>query len=346
MLMQATTRFLVRSAFIPIPVSSRENTTLSHPCAPDKGITPRARHVPNTMTSTTSSRSALFALLATILIWAYSWTVMKQVLQHAGPFDFSAIRYSLGALVLFGALAVSRQSLRPPPLLPTIAIGLCQTTAFQGLGQLALKSGGAGRVALLAYTMPFWSVVLAWVILDDRLTRRHWLGLGLAAIGLTCIIEPWHGLGSPESTVLAVCAGLAWAMGTVLSKRVFIRHKPTPLNLTAWQMLFGALALIVVALCVPQRTIEWTWDFIAGLAYSVIMASSIAWGLWLIVLQRLPTAIASVASLGVPIVSVLLAWAILHEQPSHMEIVGIVFILLGLVAVSGISLRNLRAARG
>jgi drug/metabolite transporter (DMT)-like permease len=193
------------------------------------------------MTSTTASRGALLALLATILIWAYSWIVMKQVLQHAGPFNFSALRYSLGALVLFGALAVTRQSLRPPPLLPTIAIGLCQTTAFQGLGQLALESGGAGRVALLAYTMPFWSVLLAWVILDDRLTRRHWWGLGLAAMGLTCIIEPWHGLGSRQSTLLAICAGLAWAMGTVLSKRVFIHHKPTPLNLTAWQMLFGAM---------------------------------------------------------------------------------------------------------
>ncbi|GAB2805878.1 DMT family transporter [Dyella kyungheensis] len=298
------------------------------------------------MTPPSVPRGALLALLATILIWAYSWIVMKQVLQHAGPFNFSALRYSLGALVLFSALVVSRQSLRPPPLLPTVAIGLCQTTAFQGLGQLALETGGAGRVALLAYTMPFWSVLLAWMILDERLTRRRWLGLGLAAIGLICIIEPWHGLGSTESTLLAICAGLAWAMGTVLSKRVFVRHQPTPLNLTAWQMLFGALALIVVALCVPQRPFEWTRDLIAGLAYSVIMASSIAWGLWLIVLQRLPTAIASVASLGVPIVSVLLAWAILHEQPSRMEIFGIVFILLGLIAVSGVRLRSLRTAPG
>jgi len=73
------------------------------------------------------------------------------------------------------------------------------------------------------------------------------------------------------------------------------------------------------------------------------MASSIAWGLWLIVLQRLPTAIASVASLGVPIVSVVFAWAILHEVPSAMELLGIVFILLGLVAVSGIGLRRVTA---
>ncbi len=292
------------------------------------------------MTSQPSSRGAVLALLATILIWAYSWVVMKQVLRHAGPFDFAALRYVLGALVLFGALLVTRQPVKPPPLLPTILIGLCQTTAFQGLGQLALVSGGAGHVALLAYTMPFWAVLLAWVILKERLTRRHWLGLTLAAIGLICIIEPWHGLGNTRSTLLAIGAGAAWAMGTVLSKRVFLRHAPSPLNLTAWQMLFGAMALVGVALCVPQRAMEWNWEFVAGLAYSVVLASSIAWGLWLIVLQRLPTAVASLASLGVPIVSVLLAWAILHERPSAMEVLGIAFVLSGLVAVSGVRLRR------
>lgn len=292
------------------------------------------------MTASPHPRGAELALLATILIWAYSWVVMKQVLQHAGTFDFAALRYVLGALLLFGALLATRQSLRPPPLLPTAMIGLCQTAAFQGLGQWALVNGGAGRIALLAYTMPFWAVLLAWLILSERLTPRRWLGLGLASVGLVCIIEPWHGLGNTSSTLLAIGAGMAWAMGTVLSKRVFLHHAPTPLNLTAWQMLFGAITLVIVALCVPQRSIDWSWGFIGGLAYSVVMASSIAWGLWLVVLQRMPTAVASLASLGVPIVSVLLAWAILHERPSAMEVLGIVFVLLGLVAVSGLRLRH------
>lgn len=294
------------------------------------------------MPTRSPQRGALFALLATIAIWAYSWVVMKQVLAYAGPFHFAALRYLLGAAVLFGALLVTRQSLRPPPLLLTVLIGLCQTAAFQGLEQWALIDGGAGHVSLLAYTMPFWAVLLAWLLLGDRPTRRHWLGVGLAAVGLICIIEPWKELGSVLSTTLAITGGVAWAAGTVLSKRMFQQHAPSVLNLTAWQMLIGGAALGVVALIVPERTIEWTPAFIAGLAYSVLMASSLAWWLWSIVLQRLPTAVASISSLGVPIVSVLLAWLILREQPSAMALVGMVFVLAGLVAVSGIG-RKVRA---
>jgi drug/metabolite transporter (DMT)-like permease len=290
--------------------------------------------------SSSPQRGALFALIATILLWSYSWVVMKQVLAYAGPFDFAALRYLIGAAVLFAALLLTRQSLRPPPLLPTILIGLCQTAAFQGLEQWALLDGSAGHVALLAYTMPFWVVLLAWLLLGDTPTPRHWLGLALAATGLLCIIEPWHPMGSMSSTILAISGGLAWAAGTVLSKRMFRRHAPGVLNLTAWQMLSGGVALGLVALVVPQRPIAWNLAFIGGLAYSAVLASAAAWWLWSIVLQRLSTTVASVSSLGVPVLSVLLAWWILHERPSPLEAAGIVLVLLGLLAVSGIGARR------
>lgn len=284
-------------------------------------------------------RGALVALALTILIWAYSWVVMKQALAYAGPLDFAALRYLLGAVVLFAALLCTRQSLRPPPLLPTILIGLFQTAAFQGLEQWALLGGGAGHVALLAYTMPFWAVLLAWWLLRDRPSPRQWWGLVLAAGGLLCIIEPWRGTGTALSTMLAIAGGLAWACGTVLTKRLFQHHAPGLLNLTAWQMLVGGVTLGVVALAVPQRQLVWSLPFIAALAYAAVLASSVAWWLWSVVLQRLSTTVASVSSLGVPIVSVLLAWLILHERPSATELVGIGLVLLALLAVSGIGPR-------
>lgn len=290
--------------------------------------------------SSLPQRGAVLAMLVTIVLWAYSWIVMKQVLAWAGPFDFAALRYLLGAAVLFAALLLSGRSLRPPPLGPTILIGLCQTAAFQGLEQWALLDGGAGHVALLAYTMPFWAVLLAWLVLGDRPTPRHWLGLALAATGLLFIIEPWRAMGSVPSTTLAIAGGVAWAAGTVLTKRLFQRHAPDVLSLTAWQMLVGGIALGLLALVVPQRPIVWNWAFVGGLAYSAVLASAAAWWLWSIVLQRLSTTVASVASLGVPVLSVLLAWLVLHEQPSPLELVGIAFVLLGLLAVSGVRLRR------
>ena len=288
------------------------------------------------MNDSPPQRGALWALAAMVLIWAYSWIVMKQVLRYAGPFDFAAMRYLGGAVVLFALLLLRGQSLKAPPLKLTIIIGLCQTTAFQALTQWALVGGGAGRVSLFAYTMPFWVVLLAWLVLSDRPSSRQWLGLALAAAGLVCVIEPWRGLGNMHSTLLAIGGGAAWGMGTVLSKRMFQQHAPSPLAFTAWQMLLGALGLGVIALLVPSRPIAWTPAFIAGLAYSVLLASSLAWLLWLMVIQRLPATVAGLSSLGVPVVAVLMAWLILRERPDAMDGLGIALIVCGLVAVSGV----------
>jgi drug/metabolite transporter (DMT)-like permease len=60
-------------------------------------------------------RNALLALVLLSLIWSYNWIVMKQVLRWSGPFDFAAWRYALGTVVLFVALWLRGESLRPPP---------------------------------------------------------------------------------------------------------------------------------------------------------------------------------------------------------------------------------------
>ncbi len=125
----------------------------------------------------------------------------------------------------------------------------------------------------------------------------------------------------------------------MLSKRSFQGHDVQPSGLAAGQMLLP-LTLGTAALAVPQRPVEWSLPFIATLAYSDVLAFSVAWFLWLLVIQRLSKVVATLSSLGVPVLSVLLAWMILHEQPTSWEGAGIVLILLGLVAVNRVGMRR------
>ena len=69
------------------------------------------------------------------------------------------------------------------------------------------------------------------------------LGMGLAAVGLVCFVEPWNGLGDIRPVLLGLGSGLSWGVGTVLSKRMFDRHAPDVMTFTAWQMLFGGLVM-------------------------------------------------------------------------------------------------------
>jgi drug/metabolite transporter (DMT)-like permease len=286
------------------------------------------------MSESASRRGALIALAVLTLVWSYNWVVMKQVLQYAGPFEFAAIRAVLATFVLFIVLTLRRESLRPPPLRPAILLGLAQTTAFQGLVQWALVDGGAGKTALLAYTMPFWLLLLAWPLLRERPDRRRLAFAALAALGLVLVLQPWSGLGAHLSALLALASGLTWALAVVISKRAFADGSVTALRLTAWQMGFGAIGLCVVALLVQERAIEWSAPFVWGLAYNAVLASGLAWVLWALIVQRLPATVAGIVSLAVPLCGVLLAWLLLGERPDAWEGAGIVLIGAALIGIS------------
>src|SRR6185295_15379097 len=110
------------------------------------------------MSTVQSRRGALLALAMLSMIWGFNWIVMKAVLAFVGPLTFSAMRYVFGTAMLFLVLWLRGETLAPTPWRDTLLIGLAQTTGFQMLVQLALITGGAGKTALLAYTMPFWVI--------------------------------------------------------------------------------------------------------------------------------------------------------------------------------------------
>lgn len=295
------------------------------------------------MTEATARRQALIALGLMSLIWSFNWIVMKRALHYIGPLDFSALRTLFGTVLLFALLRWRGESGAPTPLRDTLLIGLAQTAAFQLLVQMSLVEGGAGKMALLAYTMPFWVIAFAWLLLGDKPTARHWVFLAIAAVGLLLVMEPWRAIGGLRSCALALTGGACWGLATVLTKRLFQRSAVSPLRLTAWQSLYGAIVVVLVALLVPERPIEWSSELIGAVAYNAVLGSAIAWALWLFVVERLPAGVAGVASLATPLLGVLLAWGLLGEVPDVDEAIGIALIGVALAGVLRPSNREGRA---
>jgi drug/metabolite transporter (DMT)-like permease len=263
-------------------------------------------------------------------IWGYNWVVMKVATSHADPYSVSALRSGGGALCLFVALLATRRPLRPPPLGPTVLLGLLQTSAFTILSILAVALGGAGKTAILVYTMPFWIVLLAWPLLDERVSRSGWFALALAAAGLALVLTPLdvgHGL-LPKG--LAVGSALAWAASAVYGKRLRARHETDLLGLTAWQMLYGTVPLLALAALVP-RHIDSVPAFWLAIAYISIPGTALAWLLWMFILSRLPAGVTSVASLLTPVVGVMAAWLQLGDRPGALELAGLGLIVAALV---------------
>lgn len=286
------------------------------------------------------SALVIFAILS--LIWGYNWIVMKIGLQYAGPFAFSAIRSVIATVFMFAVLLATRRPLKPVALGETILLGLLQTAGFVGLVQFALVQGGAGKTSVLAFTMPFWTLLLAWALLGERMRPLQWLAVALAGAGLVLILQPWHLQTSALSKVLALAAGLSWAAGIIVAKRLRARHEVDLMSLTTWQLAFGMIPLVIIAWIVPERAVEWSMGFIWVLLYASLLGTAIGWLMWLYVLHRLPAGTASLNALAIPVIAVLASWLQFGEKPESIEAVGMATIAIGLALMSGVALREQR----
>jgi drug/metabolite transporter (DMT)-like permease len=271
---------------------------------------------------------AAFAVLA--LIWGYNWVVMKIALRYSGPIDFALLRVGLGVLLLFALLVGMRVPLKPRHVGKTALVGLFQTTGFVGLISLALALGETGKSAVLAYTMPFWVIALGWPFLGERLRGVQWPAVALALVGLTLVLELWSSSVALAGSLLALAAGALWGASVIVVKKIPVHGRAELLSLTAWQMLFGLAPLVVLAIAVPERPIEWNGPFIAALTYNALGGMALATLLWLYILQRLPATVSGLSSLIVPVIGIVAAWLELGERPGLGESIGIVLILIAL----------------
>jgi drug/metabolite transporter (DMT)-like permease len=285
--------------------------------------------------------AATFALFILSLVWGYNWVVSKRALTYAGALDFAAMRTLLAAASLFGVLAVMRQTSALKDVRGAFILGLLQTTAFISLTLLALVGGGAGRTAVLVYTMPTWVILFSHLVLRERTPPMQWLAVLLAIAGLALLFG-----AVPDATgwslTLALLAAMFWAAGTVFAKQLQARRRCDVLVLTAWQMLLGGLPLALVALALPGPSIHWTPYFAFALAYNALLGGALAWTLWLFALAKLPAGVASLGTLLTPVIGVLAAWLELGEIPDAAELIGMLVIVGSLTLVSAQAIRDHR----
>ena len=273
------------------------------------------------------------ALTALTAIWGYNWVVMKFALADSPALTFSALRSVLSAAALFVVLVALRRPLKPVRGRAVIALGVLQTMGFVGFAALAVEVGTAGKSAVLAYTMPFWTLILAGLFLGERMRGVQWLAVLLAAGGLVGVLSPSEASFGIADSLYALGAAWCWAVSNIVIKRIKLKGEEI-LNVSAWQMLLGGVGLSALAIVLDSEPVRWTVSFSLALGYNVVFATALAWLLWLFALNRLPAGVTGLATLGAPPFALAAAWLQLGEVPARSEAVGIVLIIGALTCLS------------
>nr|WP_316642409.1 DMT family transporter [uncultured Roseateles sp.] len=160
------------------------------------------------------------ALCLNALIWGLSWWPFRQFEgQGLHPLWTTVLVY----LLAVAAISIARrgawgQLLRTPALWVLVLASGTTNAAFNW----AMTIGDVVRVVLLFYLMPLWAVLLARLLLHERLTRLALLRVALAFTGAVIVLSPeGGGLPLPSSLPdwLAIVGGFSFALNNVMLRR-------------------------------------------------------------------------------------------------------------------------------
>jgi drug/metabolite transporter (DMT)-like permease len=276
------------------------------------------------------------SLLLMTLIWGVNFSVVKYGTQLVDPLAYNGVRVALAAVslvlivVLSGAEWPSRLTMLILLGLGALGNGLYQLFFVEGIARTR-----AGDAALLTAASPALIALIGRVRGLERIRPRGMVGIGLSMLGIALVVfGTAHGNAQHATLVgdfLILCGSLCWAIYTVLLKPH--THDIGGIQLSALTMVGGAIPLLVVAAPAIAHT-RWSAMPATGwgaVAYSGLGALVVAYLFWYRGVRVLgPTRTAMYSNLQ-PALGVFLAWAMLNEAPTPWQLVGVTFIISGLL---------------
>lgn len=260
---------------------------------------------------------ALALLVVLTLVWGTNWPLFALATREVSVWTFRAVAVAIAGIVLLAVAKARGQSLRVPrEYWATLTLA---TLFYLVLWNIASTYAAilipSGQAAILGFTMPLWTALIAWAALGQRLAPRMIvaLALGAAGVGLLMVRGAEAYARAPLGFFLGLLAGVGWAVGTLILKR---RPVQVPaLVLTGWQLLLTAVPTTIGAFVLAEG--PWfvpSWQSIAVIGWIALVPMAIGNAAWFAIVGMLPTQVAGLSSIGVPMVA-MLAGAWLHGEP-------------------------------
>lgn len=277
---------------------------------------------------------AIFGGLAFAFMWSSAFTSARIIVTNAPPLTISAIRFLVaGAIaVLIARLMGQSMRLTPQQWRLTVLFGVCQNALYLGLNFVAMQTVEASLAAIIASSLPLWVALSGWLIWGEKVRPLGVAGLFAGIAGVALIMGTRLNAGvDPFGVLLCGIGVLALTFATLA-----VRGASSGGNLmtvVGYQMLVGSAVLWVPALAFETWEVAWSPTVVAAILYTIFVPGILATILWFWLVRRIGATRAATFHFLNPFLGVAIASLLLGEALGPLDIVGVVVITLGILAV-------------
>jgi drug/metabolite transporter (DMT)-like permease len=272
-------------------------------------------------------------LLALTLMWGTNWVMFRVALDELPVLTFRSGALLSGTVTLALIMKIRGESFaipkgRWPALIVASATNVGIWNVATSMAVLYLPSGHA---SVLAYTMPLWVALIGFIVFGQRLSGRLLIALIVGAAAVAALMVPNFEsyTKAPLGLFWALLAAVSWAIGTFVVKR------------TDWGGMGLALTFWQVALTVPPIVLGMvvidgipahlpSTPTLAVMIYTGGLPMAFGTVVWFTLVRLLPTQVAALSSIAIPIVAIVSGIVFLHEPLSTLQAIAIASTVISL----------------
>jgi drug/metabolite transporter (DMT)-like permease len=281
------------------------------------------------------------------VVWGSTYLAIRVGVETMPPLLMAAARNLVAGLIMF---PLAMRGRRKEALTATtrrrwpsraewlgcaiVGVLLLVANGAVGIGEQTVPSGLA---ALLVATVPLWLLGMDAALNHARLglAQLGGLALGLAGVGLLTDLGGRSGGISAVGVIVILAAAAAWALGTIMARRVTLPSSPALAS--GMQLLCGGAALLAIGVAAGEfgdlRLAQISGRSWLALGYLIVAGSIVAFSAYGIAIRTLPTATVATYAYVNPVIAVLLGTLILNEKLSPAILAGGALIVGAVVLV-------------
>lgn len=277
----------------------------------------------------------LVRAVAVIAVFGGTFAVAKLGLDGFPPLFLLFVRFAMVAAILLPVTAMPRAQLRGIFLL-SLTLGVLHfPLLFYGVARI-----DAGTAVVASQLQVPFACLLAALLWNEAFGWRRVAGMALAFLGVAIIAGQPRLAGRIDGLVLVVAASIAYAVSSLLIKRL---GRIDSFTLNAWLALFTAPLLLILSLMLEQGQMTAVtgagWVTWGAIAYLVGPLTLFAHGTWYGLLHRYPVNCTMPFLLLQPLFGIGGAVALLGEPVTVPLVIG------GILTVAGVAVIVLRRPR-
>ena len=276
-----------------------------------------------------SNKDFIIAIAITFM-WGINFSFIKLGLGSLNPFMLAGLRFFLCAIPL--VFFIKKPDVK---FIYIVLYGLFLGVGLWGVLYLGMHFGiSAGVASIVLQLGVFFTVILSYIILKEKIDIYNKIGFVLALIGVLIVFLVTDGTVTVLGIAFVILSAVSWALLNIILKKAKTKDV---FAFLIWSTLFPPIPLFLLAYFM-QGDIVFINFFenidtkaIISIAFQVYPTTILGYWVWNSLLTKYPVSIVSPLSLLVPIFGLLGSFVFFHEEIGIYKIVASLIILLGLV---------------